>query len=115
MGRFRACITMRPPRFLDHVWHWRLGERAPAWSGITEPIKGLEWARLVPMAFTGFHRRYASAHGLHWGPCVLCMTLYGGHQAGGGVPDPTQPPAGPMSPAIYVGICPRCTRERNRS
>jgi hypothetical protein len=112
MGRFTWHAVPKAPGLLDHIWYWRIGERPPVWISTSRPIKGLEWARLVPSCFRSFHIRYAATHGLHWGPCVLCSKPYGGHQAAGGVPDPTMPYS-PDGPWYYVGICPRCTRSRN--
>lgn len=110
MTRFTRSVTMKPPGWVDRVWYWWIKERPPFCEGLSHEIKGLKWARLVPMRFQDFHERFARRHSLHWGPCVLCMRPYGGHQSAGGVPDPTQPPPGPDGPWYYVGICPRCTR-----
>ena len=113
MRRFEVRMTLQPTGFLDRLWGWRCRTRPAFSEALSKPLPGYKWARLVPMSLTGFHQRYAGTHGLHWGPCVLCMRPYGGHQSAGGVPDPTQPPpAGPLSPVIYIGICPRCTRRR---
>lgn len=111
MRRFSARMNMRPPGFLDHIWYWWIKQTRPLAEGHSRPVPGLKWARLVPVSARWFHRRYAARHGLHWGPCVLCMGPYGGHQSAGGVPDPMQPPEDPeRGPWYYVGICPRCTR-----
>lgn len=103
---------MKPPTgVLNAVWYWWIKMDPPVAEAFSRTVPGIKWARLVPMALTGFHRSYADRHGLHWGPCVLCMRPYGGHQSAGGVPDPTMPPADPeRGPWHYVGICPACTR-----
>jgi hypothetical protein len=113
MRRFSAYMGMQPPGLLDRVWYWRCGMDQPRSIGTTRKIKYLKWARLVPRCFKIFHRRFATRHGLFWLPCVLCTWPYGGHQAAGSVPDPTQQPEDPeLGPWFYVGICPRCTRSR---
>jgi hypothetical protein len=106
--RFTRTVTMRPPGLIERLWFRRLRLQPP--RAVSPGFRGEKWARLVPMGLVAFHRRYATAHGLHWGPCVLCTAPYGGHQHGGGVPDPTMPPPGPYGPWYYMGICPRCTR-----
>lgn len=103
-------ITLRRLDLIEKAWFWYLRLPIPRSEGVSRKIKNLKWARLVPMRFGGFHQRYAAAHHLYWLPCVLCMTPYGGHQSGGRVPDPMNPPGGPLAPLYYVGICPRCTR-----
>lgn len=111
MKRFSARMRMQPPGWADRLRFWRCGVDPPRSEGFSKPVPGLKWARLVPVSIRAFHRRYAARHGLHWGPCVLCMRLYGGHQSAGGVPDPTQQPEDPeRGPWFYVGICPVCTR-----
>lgn len=111
MPRFSTTMTLKPPGLVTRLWYRWYCRMPPPWSEcMSREIKSLKWARLVPMAFRGFHKGYADRHGLHWGPCVLCMRPYGGHQSAGGVPDPTMPPPGPDGPWFYVGICPACTR-----
>lgn len=111
MREFTRTMTMRPPGLVTRLWYrWYCRMEPPRSECMSREIKWLKWARWVPGHFQGFHEAYAARHGLFWLPCVLCMTPYGGHQSAGSVPDPTQPPAGPLSPLHCIGICPRCTR-----
>jgi hypothetical protein len=112
LTRLSAVMTFGPLSLVDKLWYWRCGMNAPLSQATSREIKSLRWARLVPMRFEAFHEAYAARHGLFWLPCPLCMREYGGHQYAGGVPDPMHPPAGPLSPLMYVGICPPCTRSR---
>lgn len=108
---YRKTMTLRPPDMVTRLWYrWYCRMQPPRSECMSREIKSLRWARLVPMRFEAFHRAYTARHGLFWLPCPLCMRSYGGHQSAGGVPDPMNPPAGPLSPLCYVGICPACTR-----
>lgn len=78
----------------------RIWRSYPAW---------LEWARIVPYRWRGFHRWWAKRAGFFWLPCPLCGHEFGGHEWRSGeaaeIPDPTQHGA-------YRGVCPPCTRNR---
>ena len=94
---------MRPPRLHQRLWYRRNRLPVPLSVGPTGPWHA-DWIRLLPQSWSGVHRAYARRWGFYWLPCVLCGALYGGHQAAGSVPDPTE------GPGRGIAICPSCTR-----
>lgn len=103
----RLTMRMRPPSAVQRLWYRRLGMEPPMFQGSTGPWHA-DYARLVPHQYRRFHQAYATAFGYFWQPCPLCSRPYGGHQIGGSIPDPTNPPHG------YITICPDCTRAQVR-
>ena len=103
MARYTRTLKLRPPTRIERLWYRQL--RLPAPLAVTAEQPSAAWIRLLPQAWTAIHRRYANKHGYFWLPCTLCNRPYGGHQAGGSIPDPT---AG--HPGMGISICPHCTR-----
>lgn len=105
MSALSATLTMRPPTWNERLWYRHLRMRIPL--GTCAPRGREYWARLVPYRWRAFHERYATTHGYYWHPCVLCDQPYGGHEAGGSIPDPIQ------GERFHIMICSRCTRARH--
>lgn len=104
-GTVMQKLTVRPLRPMDRWWYRKLGITAPTGTSM---IDG-RLARHVPYRFRWFHRRFAASRGFCWIPCPLCDRPYGGHESGGGIPDPLN------GPGRYIGICSRCTRSGHGS
>lgn len=102
----QVTLRMEPPGPLARAWYRRLGMTPPELE-TRDPLP-TALAKLVPYHRRSFHHAFAVAHGYFWLPCPLCGREFGGHEAGGTVPDPTRPPSGGMC------ICSQCTIERNR-
>lgn len=98
--RFQKVIPCKRPNWIQRIWYRRLGLKVPfSTSTPPGPI-----ARLLPYRWRRFHRWYARSHGYYWMPCVLCGRPYGGHEAGGSIPDPTR------ESTYGRSICSQCTR-----
>ena len=110
MTRGEQALRLRRPRLPYRLWARRMGQPEPILVGVTRPLAqwcGMWVALLVPYPWRPVHHAYASWVGFFWKPCPLCGRPFGGHEAGGSVPDPLQAPFGGL------GICSACTRARS--
>lgn len=99
MAEHRITLRMRPPGLTQKIWYRRMDTTPPL---MESRDTAADLARLLPYGWRRFHRWYANTCGYYWLPCVLCDRPYGGHEAGGSIPDPTR---GEHSGVMVCSVC----------
>lgn len=97
--------AIRPPNPIQLLWYGHLGVDPPL--AVSELPCGGDVARLMPHEDREFHQWFAVAHGFFWLPCPLCGRPFGGHEAGGSVPDPMK------GEGWSLMVCSECVRLGN--